>query len=167
MMNTFRRLFSLAGVLTALVAIAAVASAGAGTYVPFRGMDTLVATLHDNGDGTVDTASSGEGNATQLGKFTVVDDVGTLNLMTGEFSGSYTLIAASGDTLSGEFDGGLTGPTTFHTSGPIVGGTGRFAGAEGTLTFDGVVVEQTASSATVRNTISGTISTVGSSVRSS
>jgi hypothetical protein len=162
-MNPIKRMFFLAGALMALVAIVAVPSAGASTYVPFGGTDTVVATLQPNEDGTFHVAGNGGGYATQLGRFTV-EDGGTIDLFgTGWFSGSYTLTAANGDTMSGTFAGGLTGPDTFHTSGPIVGGTGRFAGATGEVTFDGVVVEATASSATVNNTLTGTISSGGSS----
>lgn len=161
-MNPIKRMFSLAGALTALVAIAAVASAGASTDVPYRGTETVVASLEANGDGTFHVTSSGTGVATELGKYTV-EQAGSINLVTGSTTGSYTLTAANGDTLSATYTGALTGPTTLHSSGPIVAGTGRFAGATGELVVDGVVVAQTASSATLNNTITGRISTVESS----
>src|SRR4029453_17070581 len=82
----------------------------------------------------VDTMS---GTATLLGHYT-----GTyphlVNFSVGTFSGTATFKAANGDLLVIELGGTgqSTGATTFAVSfsGTVAGGSGRFAGAYGTVT---------------------------------
>jgi hypothetical protein len=54
------------------------------------------------------------------------------------FSGSFTIIAANGDTLVGAYAGNITGflddvTSTYAFIATVTGGTGRFAGATGTF----------------------------------
>ncbi len=64
-----------------------------------------------------------------------------INLQTGAVTEGQVTIFARGGTLSATYAGQatFTSQTTFayHVTGPVTGGTGRFAGARGTLTFDG------------------------------
>jgi hypothetical protein len=61
----------------------------------------------------------------------------TVDLTTFTFAGSATATAADGSTFSFTIAGGFTGPTTLAGSVSLTGGTGRFAGATGALTFTG------------------------------
>ena len=98
----------------------------------------------------------GTGTASHLGRFTVVADF-TLNLATFTGGGSVTYTAANGDVLTGTatgravVGGGIAAVTETVT---ITGGTGRFAGATGTLTLVRRVVQATGTSS---GTIEGTI----------
>jgi hypothetical protein len=98
----------------------------------------------------------GTGTGSHLGRFTVVADF-TLNLATFTGSGSITYTAANGDVLTGTatgravVGGGIAAVTETVT---ITGGTGRFAGATGTLTVVRRVVQATGVSS---GTIDGTI----------
>lgn len=105
----------------------------------------------------------GRGRATNLGKYSLVAQelihLDTLAVR----RGSFTLAAASGDTLQGTYTGqadrgnepGIIG---FDASGPVTGGTGRFAGATGRMTFT-----RSADLATgeFSETVSGTLATRG------
>ena len=149
---------ALLGVCVAFAAAAA--AAGAGSGVPFKGKDTFGAAVIGGSGSVIETADSGSGTATHLGRFTMVaGETVDLVAMT-VTNGRFTLTAASGDTISGTYSGtvqpGLTG---YLVSGPITGGTGRFAGATGTIVFDGTV---DAATFTGSDVISGTISSVGS-----
>jgi hypothetical protein len=97
----------------------------------------------------------GGGTASHLGRFTLVADF-TLNLATAIASGSATFTAANGDVLTGTVTGraavggGIAAVTETVT---ITGGTGRFAGATGTLVVLRRVVQATGvSSGTVEGT---------------
>ena len=89
----------------------------------------------------VDT--SGSGNGSHLGRFTVTWEF-TVNLLNGAGIGSAHFIAANGDNLTTESLGqgdptatpGVNRVVEMHT---ITGGTGRFAGATGTFTLERLV----------------------------
>jgi len=77
------------------------------------------------------------GNSTQLGRFTL-QIPHRVNFATANGEGTFTFTAANGDTLTGVFTGHAdTTPPIFkiEESGTITGGTGRFAGASGTIAF--------------------------------
>lgn len=102
--------------------------------------------------------ASGSGNASQLGRFTVSYAV-EVNLVTIAGIGSAEFVAANGDSIyaSGEGQATETGtPGVFDIveNYTITGGTGRFAGASGTITLDRVVDTNTGATSGV---ISGTI----------
>ena len=98
----------------------------------------------------------GEGTASHLGRFTVVGDF-TLNLATASGSGTSTYTSATGDVLTttgtgqAVVGGGIAVVTQTVT---ITGGTGRFAGATGTLTVVRRLVQATGVSS---GTIDGVI----------
>lgn len=86
---------------------------------------------------------TGSGHSTQLGDYSAHYRE-CLDLSTGAVTdGTFTLTAANGDTVFGTFSGQSV-PTddpnvvTYHDPGVITGGTGRFAGAGGTMTTAGV-----------------------------
>ena len=81
-------------------------------------------------------------------------------------SGKWTMTARKG-TLYGTYAGSAaaTGDPdviTYHVTGPITGGTGRFSGARGTITFDGVANLATGK---LSDTIRGELITHNTAVR--
>jgi hypothetical protein len=91
--------------------------------------------------GTLQASLGGSGNASHLGRFTYVGNatVSPANTSTGVF----LLVFNNGDVIHGSFTGlgEPTGPNEAHIveNLTINGGTGRFEGATGTLTFDRIV----------------------------
>lgn len=102
---------------------------------------------------------TGTGNATHLGHFTY-NLQAELNLLTLSGTGSATLVAADGSTLFLEGTGGQGTPTedpdvvAIVETCVIAGGTGRFAGATGTVTVERMINRATLISS---GTISGTV----------
>jgi hypothetical protein len=88
-------------------------------------------------------SATGSGNATLLGRFTVSYEV-EVNLVTIVGIGSAEFVAANGDSIYAEGIGqatetGTPGIFTVVENYTITGGTGRFAGASGSITLDRVV----------------------------
>ena len=75
------------------------------------------------------------GTATLLGRFTVRFPH-TVNFAAAEGAGTYTFVAANGDTLTADFTGQaqVGAVTTIVEEAVITGGTGRFEGASGRYT---------------------------------
>lgn len=87
----------------------------------------------------------GQGTASHLGRFTVIADF-TLNLATASGGGTATFTAANGDVLTATVTGRAVlaaGIATVTEVVTITGGTGRFAGATGTLAVVRRVVQAT------------------------
>lgn len=98
----------------------------------------------------------GTGNASHLGRFTVAANI-ILNLATASGTGTGTYTAANGDVLTTTATGQAVianGIATVTETVTVTGGTGRFAGATGTLTVVRRVVQATG---TASGTIDGTI----------
>lgn len=110
---------------------------------------------------TLAVTGSGTGNATHLGKFTMTY-AAEVNLSTRVGIGSVEFVAANGDRVFADILGQSTPTSTPHLVSiveilTITGGTGRFAGASGSListrlldqvtgntsgAFDGTIVTQ-------------------------
>ena len=96
--------------------------------------------------GTVlEAAASGMGTASRIGQFTYILQA-TVDLVTGDGAGAFLLAFSNGDVIYGRFVGhGDAPPPPPPTPGHIVehltitGGTERFQGASGSLTFDRLV----------------------------
>ena len=78
------------------------------------------------------------------------------------FTGSFTITAANGDTLTGSFEGNGTGvhddgTATYSFTATITGGSGRFAGATGSFSGTG---QGNLATFQESRTFSGTISAV-------
>jgi hypothetical protein len=120
------------------VSLASFAVGAAAAETPFKGTINAVET------GMVVPPTrfldrEGTGTATYLGKYTEHATF-QVDVRTGSATGTATFTAANGDTLTASVvgQGTVTGPTTrsiveVYT---ITGGTGRFAGATGTLTLE-------------------------------
>ena len=94
--------------------------------------------------GFTPTGNLAHGTATHLGRFTSIHRQ-CVNFQTLEFrDGTVTYYAANGDQLHATFDGFLSptseaGVLSFDNPAHVVGGTGRFEGAEGLFRAHGLV----------------------------
>jgi hypothetical protein len=123
-------------ILTAALAMTAVAQ----NQVPFKGAmqgndkDTAFT------DTTVTVLTVGTGVGTHVGQFSFTQQI-TVNFADGTDTGSAHWIAANGDSFDTTIAGsgeptdtpGVISITEIHT---ITGGTGRFAGAQGSFTME-------------------------------
>ena len=129
--------------MTALLLTATLAGpASAEKSLPFKGSVQAVESYEVQFP-TMFVDTSGWGDATQLGRFTVTWEF-TVNLLNGAGIGSAHFIAANGDSLFTESLGqgdptetpNINRVVEKHT---ITGGTGRFAGATGSFTLERLV----------------------------
>ena len=134
--------------LCTTIILSAVAASRAADHVRLKSRDFGTFGVTPTSDPQVVlTRDSASGEATSFGRYTLVAhefiNVATLTVQ----GGAFTMTAATGDTLTGEYSGQAVAelPTIIHydVSGPITGGTGRFAGATGIITFDGFADLQT------------------------
>jgi hypothetical protein len=129
-------------ILTAAFAIPAAAQ----KQVPFKGTMQGLDEDSDFTPTTVKVTTKGTGIATHLGQFTF-RLVNTVTFPAGTSVGSATFTAANGDTISATVTGSgeLIAPDliSIMETYTITGGTGRFAGAQGTF-----IVERLASPVT-------------------
>lgn len=116
---------------------------GAGN-VPFKGSDQGGFQLPGAcaGGGLEEVEIAGTGRATQLGAYTYTATE-CFDAVSGAFAGSATLTAANGDAITGTYQGQVSGTAdpdviTYQEELELTGGTGRFAGATGTLQVAGV-----------------------------
>ena len=123
-----------AGLALAVLAILGLAGpAAAGEQVPFKG--SLEGTVTRSAPPPpISVLVEADGNATQLGRFTVeIPHV----VVPPNGAGFYHFVAANGDTLTAEFTG-VSAPAApgflyIVETATITGGTGRFAGATGSF----------------------------------
>ena len=89
---------------------------------------------------TIITDDFAEGIAPRLGKYTLIARE-EINLQTGEITdGAFVITAAVGGTIRGTYSGVASFEATsasWIADGSIAGGTGRFAGAAGTIHLNG------------------------------
>jgi hypothetical protein len=160
-------------ILSTAMLLASPGQAVAGTVVPFR------ATYHEQvafspcGASLVCVDARGVGLATHLGKGTDVNSAGTVDFSTSPCatiqSPLASLIGANGDTVTVSLSGtgcptsvfGLDVLTGTYT---VTGGTGRFAGASGGGTLDGLSQVDTSCfcRAATTLTFTGNVSSPGS-----
>jgi hypothetical protein len=148
-----------------LVALALPMQAAASDQVPFKGSETGTFQLlgQCETDGLV-LDVSGTGDATQLGNYSAHYRE-CLDPATGAVTaGSFALTAANGDKVFGTYRGQVfpTGDPSvirFEDPGVITGGTGRFAGASGTVTQSGVANLATGE---YKGTLSGSVTSPAS-----
>jgi hypothetical protein len=112
------------------------APVAAGQQVPFNG--SLQGLVTRAGAPPIVTVNvSATGTATLLGQF-AVSIPHEVNVVTRTATGNYSFVAANGDMLTGTFIGHSTTTATptvlaIEEAVTITGGTGRFAGAEGSF----------------------------------
>ena len=163
------RLIAAAGTAV-IAALAMIGCSGegdsAGKSVPFKGSAATTMTFGRSPDCATDqlfVQATGSGNATELDKYSVVQS--HCGYVPGDITnGKITFTAANGDSLNATYKGKSTpasaGVLAVAVEGTITGGTGRFAGAGGTVN-----VTATANPATMEMTFThdGTITSVGAS----
>ena len=154
----------LSSVAVAIVATSPAAAAGNQSERPVKGTRTATTTL-DPTTGAASSTSSGQ--LAHVGRYTgqATSQFLPTSATTFGFAGTATFTAANGDTLFGTFSGsgaGTSATTSTSTNTfTIIGGTGRFAGASGSLdeTVDSTLVSFSPTSqvfhdiSTVRGTI--------------
>jgi hypothetical protein len=148
--------------LVVLVALALPMDAAASDQVPLKGSETgTFQLLGQCATSGVVLDVTGTGDATQLGNYSAHYRE-CFDPATGAVTdGSLTLTAANGDTVFGTYSGqvfptGDQNVIVFEDPGVITGGTGRFAGAGGTVSASGVANLATGE---YRATLSGSVST--------
>ena len=123
-------------ILTIILLLGAIPAAAVERPFAMSGTGVAVLITDENGN-LIGATPTGSGTATHLGSWTVAGNVtytpdgGVLRS-----GGQATLAAANGDTLIFEVDGVLD-PIAAVDQGVFrfIGGTGRFAGASGTIDF--------------------------------
>ena len=112
----------------------------AGDQITLSGVETGYFITNPSTQSTIVTNDFAEGVGSHLGKYTLVarEQISTTTGAVKE--GAFVILAANGDTLYGAYIGqAVFEPTsaTWTAEGGIEGGTGRFAGASGTIKFSG------------------------------
>jgi hypothetical protein len=130
------------------------------TNLPFRGTITANESFVIAGS-TLISSGTADGTATQLGRFTATY-YPIVDLLTGAATGTFTIIAANGDQLSGTFTGqGVpagSGASSITEHMTITGGTGRFAAATGAFTIQRILTFTGPTAASSTGTFDGEIS---------
>jgi hypothetical protein len=138
--QTMQRRYSVISLLgTVLAVLALTGSVTAGQQVPFKAQGSGVVTITGPGPSPPYLTWSVIGEryvGTHLGRYTPAGG-GLLNAATGAWTGDFTWTAANGDKLFVTAVGQFL--DLFHWVGDytIVGGTGRFHGATGSVTQTG------------------------------
>jgi hypothetical protein len=148
-----------AGVTMLLLPAAALARAD----VPLKGSDAGDFSLGAScGASSSVVEIDGRGNATQVGSYSY-EAHECFNTSTLEYTGQFTMTAANGDEIHGSYAGvvypiGTTSSARYLQAGTITGGTGRFSGASGTLTIDGIATFTSSSGGDYTQTVWASIS---------
>jgi hypothetical protein len=113
----------------------------AGDQITLHGMDSGYFVMNSTPQAAIVlTNDFAEGVGSHLGKYTLVARE-QINTATGAVTeGAFIITAAGGDTIRGAYTGQASfqpASATWTAEGRIEGGTGRFAGASGTVTFTG------------------------------
>lgn len=150
-----------AAVIAFILVLGLAGPAAAGNEVPFRGSLAGTATVTPLDPPMASVLIEASGNASQLGAFTL-EFPHLVNQATRTGTGTYTLTAANGDTVTADVTGLATmvapGVLTVAETAVITGGTGRFAGATGTFAVERTFFVATGVTA---GSFEGTISSPG------
>jgi hypothetical protein len=109
--------------------------------MPVEGILAVNFTRSQTSPGIFDISATGIGSLTNVGNLSfqlqkTLDTTGKVPT----FSGTFTITAENGDTLTGTYAGVTAGPDaagfgTFSGQITVTGGTGRFQGASGSIPF--------------------------------
>ena len=142
----------------ALVAVLGPGAIARGTHtVPLKGSLDGTVVISPQSPPFAFVVITASGTGTHVGHFTL-QMPHLVNFGTATGDGTFTLTAANGDTLTGTFTGQAdTSAPIFEIeeTGTINGGTGRFAGATGTIAFHRLFDP---AAGTTTGTIEGTLS---------
>jgi hypothetical protein len=157
------RLARMGLLLAAIGVLALPVQALAGAQVPLKGADSGSFTLTPDGcgSGVFAVVVDDVGQATHLGPYAYHANE-CFNGATGAFSGTFTMTAANGDTISGSYAGvvaSVVGDLGFYEQDNVItGGSGRFEGASGAFHLSGIANLATLESS---QRITGTVSSPG------
>jgi hypothetical protein len=145
-----------------ILTAALVVSAAAPKQIPFKGTIQAHETDTPQGGGTVSASGSGTGIGILLGEFSFTYEL-TITLANGTATGSAHFVAANGDSIDTTIAGsseptGTPGVLSITEIETITGGTGRFAGAQGSFTVERLVSAATGSTS---GSFHGTIASPG------
>jgi hypothetical protein len=158
-MSTISRLITLAATFLCVALFAVPAAAVVSVPITFKYMGTFEVTPGNpspcEGVPITDTLT---GTGSHLGQLTATYPH-CVNFAAGTFTGTATFDAANGDQLFVLLEGSADDPTCtticgVDFTGTIAGGTGRFEGAEGTITGTGTV---DLNASTITAVLTGTI----------
>jgi hypothetical protein len=146
-----------------LLALAMAGPATASEQVPFRGTLAGIATVTPLNPPIVAVRIEATGTATHLGRFALVAPH-TVNQATLTAVGTYLITAANGDTITADLAGTATmveppNVISITETATVTGGTGRFAGATGSIQVQRIFNRATG---VTTGTLDGWISTAGS-----
>ena len=166
------KMFAISVWLAALTMVSLSSSALAKEQVPIKGTFATEFTF-SSPPPIASLTLSGSGWASHLGKATCSSDNEVVDFTQQPLptmTGTLTLTAANGDTLTGEMDAvaipAPDGSITFFGTLTFTGGTGRFANAKGTAEFGGTGTPNTTSSGgTGWFSFEGTVTSPGASKR--
>jgi len=147
----------------ALVAVALAGPVAAGDRVPFKGELEGIATVTPLNPPVVAVRIEATGTATHIGRFTLVAPH-TVNQATLTAVGTYVITAANGDTITADLAGTATmvsppNVIAINETATVTGGTGRFAGATGSIQVQRIFDR---GSGVTTGTLNGWISSPGS-----
>ena len=147
----------------ALVAVALAGPVAAGDRVPFKGELEGIATVTPLNPPVVAVRIEATGTATHIGRFTLVAPH-TVNQATLTAVGTYVITAANGDTITADLAGTATmvsppNVIAINETATVTGGTGRFAGATGSIQVQRIFDR---ASGVTTGTLNGWISSPGS-----
>ena len=129
--------------LTLMMLLASAAAARDRDQVVILGTDTGTFTYTGTSDpNVIQTSDTGTGEATLIGRYhlTASEEINVVTLQI--TNANFTIEVSNGDKLFGTYGGAAqpgsaAGTVHYQVSGPITGGTGRFAGATGSIAFLG------------------------------
>ena len=107
--------------------------------VPFKGNANAIVTSVVPAEDGLHMTLTATGQATHLGRYTREESI--VIHPDGSIEGSVVFVAANGDRLFADFNGGFISPTTIAGTYHFTGGTGRFEDATGSADFSGVTTD--------------------------
>jgi hypothetical protein len=149
------RVLRACGLIGAVAALATPVQALAGAQIPYRGSDegTFVLGSGTCAAGFVSLDINGSGHASYLGAYAFHADECFDGVSA--FYGVFTITGANGDTIRASYSGTAAADlTSYAETALILGGTGRFEGAEGELEVSGLINGPDSYSQAMRGTIS-------------
>lgn len=135
------KIITVSAVLALVAGLVVIAPVEARSAVPFRALEVAQGALNVTGscgDTAVVIDDEAAGTGTHVGRFEIAF-VECFDFVAGTFTVEFVITAANGDTLEGTYAGGLTSETTWEAEAQFTGGTGRFAGADGSATLHGTI----------------------------
>ena len=123
-----------------LVAMSTLVAFAGDRQVSLQGVETGHYISHFTSAFTLTSVDFAEGIAPRVGKYTLLARE-EINLQTRDIrDGEFVITAANGGTIRGTYSGAASlgdGSISWVADGSIAGGTGRYAGATGTIHFEG------------------------------